>query len=480
MELKNEGTGRFPEQENKNLKDSKSKKTKLKIGIAAGCAVGAYLVSSVFFINRFLPGTTINNVDVAGKTVEEAYEILKHDTEMYELEVTGRNGAADYVKGEDINIIFNENGQIQAVKEQQNPLAWITGIFKEKEYETGEILEFDADKLKETVSKFSQFSETNIQMPKNPEFKFNDGEFEIVPEEQGNQPDMEKVQNVTAKAVSAGKKEINLDEEDCYKSAKFNSESPEVKEALDVINKYASAEITYKIGDDYTEVINGNVIPEFIQIDENTFEAKLDKELIRKYVLNLQDKYNTLKKERKFKTSKGAEITLTPGDYGSYVDFTGQTDYLTEAIKNNKVETVTLKQTSKPYYLNGDDDIGNTYVEIDLGSQHLWVYKNGQLVIESDLVSGNVRAGHTTPPGIFRLKYKERDTVLRGDNYASPVKYWMPFNGGIGMHDADWRSKFGGSIYLTGGSHGCINLPPSVAAVVYQNVEANMPIICYY
>jgi len=123
-------------------------------------------------------------------------------------------------------------------------------------------------------------------------------------------------------------------------------------------------------------------------------------------------------------------------------------------------------------------DFGQTYIEVDLATQHLYFYKDGQIIIESPLVSGNVSKNHTTPPGLFELYYKQTDRILRGADYATPVKYWMPFNGGIGLHDADWRSKFGGTIYQTNGSHGCINLPPKVAAQVYENAYKGIPIIC--
>ena len=111
------------------------------------------------------------------------------------------------------------------------------------------------------------------------------------------------------------------------------------------------------------------------------------------------------------------------------------------------------------------DDIGNTYVEISLSGQHIWFYKDGKLIIDSDVVTGNVSAGHTTPPGVFRLNYKERNAVLKGEDYETPVSYWMPFNGGIGLHDATWRTEFGGDIYLTSGSHGCVNAPLELSLI---------------
>ena len=108
---------------------------------------------------------------------------------------------------------------------------------------------------------------------------------------------------------------------------------------------------------------------------------------------------------------------------------------------------------------------------MDLATQHLYFYKDGKVIIDSPFVSGNVSKNYTTPPGLFELYYKQKDRVLKGEDYAAPVKYWMPFNGGIGLHDADWRSKFGGTIYQTNGSHGCINLPPAVAKTVYENIS---------
>ena len=100
-------------------------------------------------------------------------------------------------------------------------------------------------------------------------------------------------------------------------------------------------------------------------------------------------------------------------------------------------------------------------------------------VLESDFVSGNVSKNYTTPPGIFSLTYKQKDAVLKGQDYAAPVSYWMPFNRNIGFHDAKWRSKFGGDIYKTGGSHGCINMPPSNAKILFENINTGFPVICY-
>ncbi|MFR2213749.1 MAG: L,D-transpeptidase family protein [Ruminococcus sp.] len=56
----------------------------------------------------------------------------------------------------------------------------------------------------------------------------------------------------------------------------------------------------------------------------------------------------------------------------------------------------------------------------------------------------------------------------------------MPFNGGIGFHDATWQAYFGGDRYTYAGSHGCINMPLDAAATLYSIIDTNVPIVCFY
>ncbi len=144
-----------------------------------------------------------------------------------------------------------------------------------------------------------------------------------------------------------------------------------------------------------------------------------------------------------------------------------------EAVEREPIYSYTA---AKP----GDKDIGDTYVEIDLGKQHLYLYVDKKMILESDFVSGNASRGWNTPAGVFGLTYKTKNAVLRGPGYETPVTFWMPFNGNIGMHDATWRSSFGGEIYLTNGSHGCINLPYENAKIIYEYVYTGFPVVCYY
>ena len=203
----------------------------------------------------------------------------------------------------------------------------------------------------------------------------------------------------------------------------------------------------------------------------------LNRDMAGDYVKNLASRYNTAYKKRPFKTSYGQTVEVS-GFYGWRINQAAETEELVRILEAGEsvVREPVYSQTAASH---DGADYGGTYAEVNLTAQHLFFYKDGQKILESDFVSGNVSKGHTTPPGIFALTYKQRDAVLKGEGYASPVKFWMPFNGGIGFHDASWRSSFGGSIYKTGGSHGCVNMPYAAAKELFENVYAGMPVICY-
>lgn len=119
-------------------------------------------------------------------------------------------------------------------------------------------------------------------------------------------------------------------------------------------------------------------------------------------------------------------------------------------------------------------------MEIDIANQILYYYENGIRRFASSVVTGNHRLGHDTPTGVYKIRGKQRNITLVGPGYASPVKYWMNFIGNShGIHDANWRSKFGGSVYLTNGSHGCVNVPPSSMPELYGMVQVGTPVVLY-
>ena len=133
-------------------------------------------------------------------------------------------------------------------------------------------------------------------------------------------------------------------------------------------------------------------------------------------------------------------------------------------------------------------DWGNTYIEVDIAAQHMWYIVDGSVAMESDVVTGLPADGRDTPTGVYSILYTERDSTLKGEtdpatgkpSYETPVAFWMPFTWqGHGFHDATWQPSFGGSRYLTNGSHGCVNMPYSKAEQLFGMISAGTPVIVH-
>lgn len=212
--------------------------------------------------------------------------------------------------------------------------------------------------------------------------------------------------------------------------------------------------------------------------DENG-TMTVDRAKIEAYVKWLAKTYNTAYCVKDLKTSYGPTVRITQGSYGWLIDQKTETEDLVQIIKSG--ESVEREPAWLQTAASHDGpDYGDTYVEMNLTAQHLFFYKGGKLLVESDFVSGDEAKGWSTPAGAYGLTYKQKNATLKGANYKTPVTYWMPFNGNIGMHDGYWRSSFGGTIYKKNGSHGCVNLPPAVAKLIFENIEKNMPVLCYH
>ena len=281
--------------------------------------------------------------------------------------------------------------------------------------------------------------------------------------------------NAVAEAVEGLEDTLDLEKSGCYVDPAVGDDDKDLLAVIDELNQYVASTVTYDFGDQ-TEVVDGSTMSEWLSVLDG--ELEVDEEAVLDYVKGLAKTYNTAYKPKTLKTSYGPEVTISNGAYGWKIDTEGEEAQLLEDIKSGKsVEREPVySQTANSH---GENDYGNSYVEINLTSQHLFVYKNGSLVVDSDFVSGNLSKGHGSPTGAFSVTYTTTDAVLRGEDYATPVKYWMPFAGDVGMHDASWRKSFGGNIYKTNGSHGCINLPTSVAKTIYNTIEKGWPVLVY-
>ena len=452
--------------------------------IFLGCAIGAvtllaaaYCGIAVYFSSHFFFRTKVNGWKIGGMDIEAAEEKLGKSVEEYLLTVYDREGEKHHIYGEDIGCKYVPDGSLDKLLEEQKPFLWLADIFRLKEHEVPMPMDYQDKLISEAVSSMDLFQEENIKDPVNAEIKQDENGYHVEPEKEGNRLIQENVLKKVKQAVPAGEASITLTDED-YAKAEITQDSPEIAGVMGQIEKYQNAVITYDIKD-YEEVLDQDKILQFIQLGEDG-SVTLKKDEITKYVQELASKYNTYADVRSFKTTAGDTIQIGGGDYGWILNKEAEEAQIISDLEGGQPVTREPVYSQRPF-VSGKDDIGNTYIEIDYTKQHMWYYENGVLVTDTDVVTGNISRHNGSPDGVFKIVYKESPAVLKGEDYESNVTYFMPFAYNVGIHDASWRNgRFGGSIYKTSGSHGCINAPLEVAQTIYEKVEVGTPVVAYY
>lgn len=434
---------------------------------------------------RFVKGTEVDGILVGGMTVEEAkLQVETTYAANYKLTIKENGTKTEVITGPEIGYVVTLNEGLQVILEAQNAGGRKSGPHAENSHQIPLTAVYNDEAMAARIQALTCVAGTDVVVTTDAHISaYQEGQpFVIVPEVQGNDVDVEAVTSVLRGAVTIGLTEIDLAEWGCYRTVGVTTADAGLQTLCASMNQVDDMTITYTFGAG-TEVLTGEVISSWITGSEGG-AVTVDQTKAAAYITSLAAKYDTAGTARNFLTTGGTEVPLT-GPYGFTMNQEAETAALIAMIQTGQT------QTREPQYAKSaadrtGPDWGNTYVEIDLTGQHVYMYKDGVQVWDAPCVTGNVSKNYTTPTGIYSLTYKQTDRILRGAKqadgtyeYESHVNYWMPFNGGIGLHDADWRSKFGGTIYQYGGSHGCINLPPAKAKILYDLVYTGIPVICY-
>lgn len=451
---------------------------KVLIGCASVLALLAvvYLGGAFYFNSHFLPKSEINGMDVTGKTVDEVAAELNSAAASHTLTLVERGGKTEELDASAVNLKYVEDGTVGKLLGEQNAFTWPLTLFQEEPNEMQATFDYDKEKLKASVDQLAAFTSPEIIKVENARPEYKDGSFVVKEEIEGTQVSREHFDKAVVAALLNGDNELNLDGEKCYVAPTIRKDDKELNAAVANMNKYLGGTVTYTFGEQTAAVDKGRIASWLKMGDDK--QIHFDTEAMSAYVEELSDTYDTYGSYRPFTTAGGGSITVGGGDYGWLIDNEGEVAQLQTDIQGGQ------PVSRQPVYAqtaaaHGSNDIGNSYVEISLGGQQMYLFIDGRQVVSTPIVTGNVSAGWGTPSGVYAVTYTARNVTLRGEGYASPVTFWIPFAGDVGIHDASWRSDFGGSIYIGGGSHGCVNTPYGAAQTIFNNVDAGFPVVVY-
>lgn len=471
----------------KTGKDGKVKALWITGGVLAVICL-IYVAISVYFMSHFFVNTKINGKNFSGKTASDVEKYLQTNIKDYKLTILENEGRQDVISGSEIGLEYRAGTETEKLLKDQNGFAWPKAFFTENSRRVSVNVSYNEESLNQRISQLSclQTEQTPAENAK-PEFDGN--QYVIKPEVYGNAVDKERLTEQVKVHITEFQPQLDMVETKCYAKPKYTEDSKEVQEACDAMNKYVNASITYPMNEPV--VVDKALISQWLPVD-GEMKVSLNTEAMKQWFTAFGDKYDTQGTTRTFTTPAGKSATVTGGTYGWSIDEDTELVNLQNSILNGEVVT-----REPAYYAGGTaaahsgQDWGNTYAEVDMSAQHMWYVQNGQVVLETDVVTGEPIPSKITPEGVYSLMWKQPNSVLVGDinpdtgepAYRTKVKYWMQVtSSGVGFHDATWQTAFGGTLYqIPGtGSHGCINMPLDQAGALFNMIEPGTPVIFHW
>ena len=459
---------------------------KVLVASGVGLLTAGYIAAGVHFSDHFYPSTKFFGIKASGLTVEEVKRQVEKKVEGYQLQIKGRSsggsnsGAGDRITADEVGMKYRDNGMIDRAMRQQYPAVWPAALLKTILAPNEETLgtEYDSSLADSVIRNLTVFDSSRVIEPRNAELKYTADGAVITKEVMGTRLDYDKTKTAIIHALNDGSTSIDLEKEGLYQNPEVYVDDDALNEKANALNLVLGANVTLEMGDQSVQINPEMTAETFLSLDMDG-NYYVDDSKVSSYIVKLADKTDTVGRKRTFHTSLGTTVELEGGDYGWTLDADSTAQELEEALKEKK------KGALEPVYFTtglcrDKNDIGNTYVEIDLTNQHMWFYKNGSLIVDTPVVTGNPQKNNETPSGgVWSLKGKYRNATLKGEGYATPVDYWLPFNGGVGIHDLQKRYYFGGSVYNGAGSHGCINTPLAAVKLIYNGIGDGTPVVVY-
>ena len=469
---------------------SNHKKPVLICGIVVLVLLIVYLAGMLYYNDKFLNGTMVNGSDVGGMTLQKANDQLSKKVNGQSLKLIFNDGQSEVLQSAQLGVSYNKDNSLNQLMKNQNKWAWFIGFFKNEKNTLTDLIQISDENLTNGIASMEHAKEENQIAPTDAYIQYKDGSFSIIEETLGSKFNIEELVKNIKVALSEGKQQLDVTKANGYVKPQVYKDDQDLNNQLKAANEYCLSAITYTTPKGKEIALDGSTLITWLSKQDDgsyTKDESVFKEKLTAFVKELASQYNSIGATRTFTGKDGQSHTVSGGTYGFRVSTDSEVSALLKMINENKSENNRIPEHTGQLPSGENGGLGTTYLEINITKQHLWFVKDGSVVLESDFVSGKESdPTRLTPSGTYYIYNKERNRVLRGTKqpngkyeYESPVSYWMPFNKGIGLHDASWRSTFGRDIYINSGSHGCINLPTGFAGSLYSQIYVNLPVVVY-
>ena len=446
---------------------------------AAGILYGTGVLTSPVFPS----GTTVGGVSVSEQSAKEAGKTLQQAAEDYKLTVRFAQNTRTF-SAEELGLTVDQDALKRLAKAMQQGHSTSSTTEDAQPVLTCETdLKQEMQNLPERTAHADKATQDAVLT-----YDKKAGEYVIQEEQVGGTIDTQALAEAVQTAAEQLQPELDAVGAGLYGGETVRrSDDEKLNQALAQANQMLKTDVTYTFEVERRNVygkerLNKSTIQKWLTVSKDGKRVQIDQEKVDNYVNEIARIYSV-------KEPTTAQFVTASGDYVEVEAPITDESVDTQALKKdilNAIQEGATGQRKAPYRKTrtgeqGTTDLGGTYVEVDLDKQHLYLYVNGKKKAEGDICSGSVADGCATPAGLYTIKTKDYDRYLVGEGYRDWVHYFMPFNGGIGLHDSTWREadEYGGDVYLESGSHGCINMPLELVKTVDEYIDVGDYVILY-
>lgn len=321
------------------------------------------------------------------------------------------------------------------------------------------------------------------QAPQNAYVDFLDGSFLVHAEVPGNELKLDVVQPALVQALSAltvsseGPASLRYDvtSEDCYLQPALTAANTHFDFSAMLLDCLQDVTVTVNLHD-VTETLQGDQLSQVLTVNSKG-KVVVDEEGLRELLHGWAEKHQKQKTPYLMDTYVDGVKPIEWMKVDYYLDYEALSKQLSEELIHLRSFTVDAPWLC--WYKDQPFDLGDTYIEVDIDNQVMTYFKNGEVIVSTDVVTG-ATWGYPTPEGLYDVDNVDTDCWLSGEDYNVHIDYWIGVIGfQIGIHDADWRTIFGGQQYIREGSHGCINTPKEAVIPIFENVELGTPVLIH-
>ncbi|MCR5156294.1 MAG: L,D-transpeptidase [Butyrivibrio sp.] len=499
----------------------------ISIGFLATIAILAiiYCLLGFYYRGGFPCFTWINGVYCTGKSVSEVNEELIAKDPYQGIAVLDRGDARLFVSAADTDYTVDYTDALNQVFYNRSPFAWGLYVFENLSYNYKPQVTMDKDKLSGIISQWEIFT---VPSDAKCSLKMQTGEGFVLENAHMLIPVEDRITDRVYRCMVEGNEVVDLGEyEECYVETTLTPSEQERVELYEKLDKLQDFDVTYDfagesvrlsravasgfiltlgdyakaseeekdpqtgsgmfiVGGKETELLGADSVYAVADIlTDSEGNPIISEKRIYDFLSEAAEGHDTGWLMKRYKNGLSNEVILITGKKGSGTIYDVKAEF--ENVKNALISSGTSLKGTKSFpvvegalTVDASEKLGSTFIEVDMKNQMLYYYVDGNLSIDMPVVTGNINRGRGTPAGVYNVYNKRYHTYLRGVDYVSYVNYWLGVEKGVGIHDANWRKKFGEEIYKSDGSHGCINCPIESVSELWEVAEVGTPVIMYY